>query len=158
MPDHSPEELKDKFWSKMTSERTIMLGLPGKAAGRPMTAISDGETPGVLWFFTSTDTDLGEVTFAADAEMVFVGKHHDLYATAHGRLAPEPDHTKVDELWSPFVAAWFDGKDDPKLRLLRLDLHQAEIWLEANTLVAGAKMLLGSDPKESAGENAEVSL
>ena len=27
----------------------------------------------------------------------------------------------IDRLWNPFVAAWFEGKDDPKLQLLRFD-------------------------------------
>jgi general stress protein 26 len=47
------------------------------------------------------------------------------------------------------VAAWYkDGKEDPKLALLRLDAENAEIWLDASSVVAGIKMLLGADPKE----------
>ena len=46
------------------------------------------------------------------------------------------------------MAAWYEkGKDDPKLVLLRLDAERAEIWLDASSLLAGIKMLLGSDPK-----------
>ncbi|NDU99534.1 pyridoxamine 5'-phosphate oxidase family protein [Pseudoroseicyclus tamaricis] len=161
MADHTPEELKDKFWSTLTSQQTVMLGLPGQAAGRPMTAMNDDDqTPGPLYFFTSSDTDLGEITGPTKAEMVFVSKHHDLFATAHGSLVPEPSREMIDKLWNPFVAAWFEGgKDDPKIRLLRLDGAEAEIWLDSNSLVAGAKMLLGSDPKKDlGGHNATVSM
>ena len=56
----------------------------------------------------------------------------------------------VDRLWNRFVAAWYEGgKDDPKLTLLRLDCEQAEIWLNGSSLIAGAKLLLGVDPKKS---------
>jgi hypothetical protein len=42
---------------------------------------------------------------------------------------------------------------------LRLDAEQAEIWLDGSSLVAGIKMLLGVDPKESYKDQvAKVSL
>ena len=53
----------------------------------------------------------------------------------------------IERLWNPFVAAWYDGKDDPKLALLRFDAERAEIWENASSLVAGLKLLLGADPK-----------
>jgi hypothetical protein len=33
--------------------------------------------------------------------------------------------------------------------LLRLDAERAEIWLDASSLVAGLKILLGADPKQT---------
>ena len=57
------------------------------------------------------------------------------------------------------IAAWFDGKDDPKLVLRRFDAEQAEIWLNESSLLAGVKMLLGVDPKRDYEDNtAEVDL
>jgi hypothetical protein len=51
------------------------------------------------------------------------------------------------------------GKDDPNLALLRLDPEHAEIWLNANSLVAGIRILFGRDPKEDYKENvAKVTL
>jgi hypothetical protein len=44
---------------------------------------------------------------------------------------------------------WYEGgKTDPNLALLRLDAERVEIWQDASSLVAGIKMLLGSDPKK----------
>ena len=66
----------------------------------------------------------------------------------------------IDRLWNKWVAAWFEGgKTDPKLQLLRFDLDRAQIWLNENNLLAGVKMLLGSDPKKDyADKTAEVRL
>ena len=63
-------------------------------------------------------------------------------------------------MWNRYVAAWFEqGKDDPKLALLRLDAEHAEIWLNASSLLAGVKMLLGVDPKSDYQDKvAEVDL
>jgi general stress protein 26 len=66
----------------------------------------------------------------------------------------------IDKLWNRFIAAWFEGgKDDPKLALLRLDAERAEIWVDASSLVAGIKLLLGGDPKKDYKDKvAEVEL
>ena len=58
------------------------------------------------------------------------------------------------------MAAWYEGgKDDPELVLLRFDAEKAEIWLNANSIFAGIKMLFGSDPKKDYKDKvAEVKL
>lgn len=59
------------------------------------------------------------------------------------------DAVTIDRLWNPFVAAWYTGKDDPKLRLLRFDPGNAEIWENKSSLLAGIKMLVGIDPRKT---------
>ena len=71
-----------------------------------------------------------------------------MFASIKGNLHVDNDRTVIDRLWNPFIAAWFEGKDDPNLVLLRLDAEQAEIWLNESNLLAGVKMLLGVDPKK----------
>lgn len=78
----------------------------------------------------------------------------------NGTLHVDTDRAVVERLWNPFVAAWFeDGKDDPKLCLLRFDADKAEIWLGDSSLLAGIRMLFGADPKKEYKDKvAEVSL
>jgi general stress protein 26 len=146
----TPDELKDKFWKALKSDMTMMIGLDGIEDGhaRPMTAQIEGES-GPIWFFTSKENAL--CSKAGDGERAiatFASKGHDLFATIHGTLRVDTDRAVVDRLWNRYVAAWYErGKDDPKLSLLRLDPERAEIWLDASSVVAGIKMLLGSDPK-----------
>ena len=66
----------------------------------------------------------------------------------------------IDRLWNSYVAAWYEGgKDDPKLQLLRLDSERAQIWVDASSLLAGVKVMLGIDPKQDYKDKvAEVSL
>ena len=150
MTDH--RELEEKFWDALEKDRTVMLGLDGQEDGhaRPMTALSeDRRSP--IWFFTAADNvlvqQLGEGSGRAIAG--FASKDHDLFASIRGSLRVDTDRAVVDRLWNRFVAAWYEGgKDDPKLRLLRLDAEDAEVWMDANSMVAGVKMLLGGDPKK----------
>jgi len=144
-------EIKQKFWKALTSDMTLMVGIDGVQRGhpRPMTALLDGDE-GPIWFFTSKTNNLVELLPRDNrAIATFTSKGHDLFATIHGDLHVDQDRSIIDRLWNPYVAAWFKGgKDDPLLTLLRLDPKQAEIWLDASSLMAGLKTLIGIDPKK----------
>ncbi len=147
----NPEELERKFWKALKSDMTVMLGVDGLEEGhtRPMTAQLEHESRGPIWFFTSTDNAMVQrLDTPKRAVAAFAAKNHALFASIGGTLALHTDRAKVDELWNPFVAAWYSGKDDPKLALLRLDPDEGEVWLNEHSLLAGVKMLLGVDPKK----------
>ncbi|WAC49827.1 pyridoxamine 5'-phosphate oxidase family protein [Asticcacaulis sp. SL142] len=142
------KDITEKFWKALRSDRTIMLGLRN-VAPRPMTALVDGDEGGPIWIFTSKDTELAKaLTPDETARFTFADKGHNVFATVYGALSPHNDRAVIERLWNPFIAAWFTGKDDPKLQLLRFDAREAEIWVDASSLMAGLKLLLGSDPKE----------
>ncbi|MCK0167910.1 pyridoxamine 5'-phosphate oxidase family protein [Jannaschia sp. S6380] len=146
----APDKIEAKFWKALRSDMTVFLGCDG-AYPRPMTAQVDGdENTGPLWFFTSVETDLGRILSGSNrpGTMTFVSKGHDMWASASGTMTLDNDPEVIDRLWNPFVAAWFEGKDDPKMRLIRFDAKEAELWEDGSSLVAGIKMLMGSDPKE----------
>lgn len=153
------QELREKLWRALKSDRTLMLGLAGEDSARPMTAQIEGEG-GPIWFFTAKDTEIMH-RLAEDREALatFASKSHDLFATLHGSLREDTDPEVIERLWNPFVATWFEGKDDPKLALLRFDAERAEVWIDASSLMAGIKMLLGFDPKQEYRDKAgEVTL
>lgn len=144
-------EIKAKFWKALKSDRTMFLGLAEGDDGhaRPMTAQIEGDEGGPIWFFTSTDNGLyGQINHGSRAMAHFASKGHDVWATVHGDLSTTQDRAIIDRLWNPFVAAWYDGNDDPKIALIRLDAENAEIWIDASSIVAGIKMLIGIDPKK----------
>jgi general stress protein 26 len=145
-------EIEKKFWKALKSDRTVMLGVAGAENGhtRPMTAQLDGDE-GPIWFFGSKDSALANNLGAGGpkaAVMAFAAKDHDLYASVLGSLSVVTDRAMVERLWNPFVAAWYTGKDDPKLLLMRLDPSEGQIWLDGSSVMAGIKMILGMDPKD----------
>ena len=147
----TPAELEAKFWKALKSDMTMMLGISGvdESHTRPMTAQFEADDRGPIWFFTSVDNDLvREIEGEARAVATFTSKGHDLFACLHGALSVDTNRAVVDRLWNRMVAAWYEGKDDPKLRLLRFDPEEAQIWGDANSMIAGVKMMLGIDPKK----------
>ena len=155
-------QLEAMFWKALRSDMTVMLEIEGQSDARPMTAqLKDKEDHGPIWFFTSSDTELGhEVTGTKDASFTFTDKGHNVWANVKGSITRDTDRATIDALWNPYVAAWYEqGKDDPKLRLLRFEPNEAKIWKDGSSLVAGVLSLFGRDPKASYEDNvAEVNL
>ncbi len=164
------QEIKEKFWAALKKDMTMFLGMAEGEDGhaRPMTAQldddhwSDDDYHGPVWFFTSTENTLYQKIGATGGRAMahFASKGHDIWATVHGNLSQSHDRAMIDKLWNRYVAAWYEGgKDDPKIALIRLDPSEAEIWIDASSMVAGLKMLMGIDPKKDYKDKvAEVTL
>jgi general stress protein 26 len=156
-------EITRKFWSALRSDMTVMLGQAGTdTKSRPMTAQlhpddedDEGDHRGPIWFFTSADASLaGGLGDDAPAFFTFTSKGGDVFAHVTGRLRIDTDRSIIDDLWNPFVAAWYEGgKDDPDLVLLRFDPASAEVWLDGSSILAGLKVLLGRKPQQEYSEN-----
>lgn len=112
----------------------MMLGVEGERDGatQPMTANFEDQdcASGRLWFFTSNDHDIAKALQRSQRALAaYSAKGHDLFASLRGSLIPDNDRATIERLWSPVVAEWYDGKDDPKLLLLRFEIDDAKIWL-----------------------------
>ncbi len=126
------QDLKAKFWDTLEDSPFVMLGLAGvdEAHTQPMTAQFDDDLPDRIYFYTNRQNRLVTALAASHAGVIhFSAKGHDLFACVHGTLSVDNDKAVIDKFWSPVVSAWYDeGKDDPNLTLLRLDLGAAQIW------------------------------
>jgi general stress protein 26 len=76
-------------------------------------------------------------------------------------MVQSQDTDKLDELWSPIAAAWFEaGRDDPKVTLLQLTLLEAAVWATTDSmLVVGIEMVRANISPEhmpDIGEHAVV--
>ena len=127
-------EMEEKFWKALDDSPFVMLGIEGARDGatQPMSANFEDEDRerGCLWFFTANDHDftraLGQSSRGIAA---YSAKGHGLFASIRGTLVIDNDRATIDRLWNPILAQWYEGKDDPKLALVRFDLDDAKIWL-----------------------------
>lgn len=131
MPDthRNVAEARDGLFARLADLRAGMLGLAGSESRmRPMTHFADDGTA-VLHFLTSRRSELAkEVGMGSVAHYCLVDDDDGYYAWLSGTLSPSEDASRVDELWSPVAAAWFTGRDDPDILLLKMPLREAEIW------------------------------
>jgi general stress protein 26 len=144
------KELRTKFWTALADSPFVFLQLDSDPqTAVPMTAQLDKDAASEIWFFTGRDHPLARM---GPATATFVGKGHDMFARFNGTLSEETSRERLDKHWSPAAESWFDGKDDPNLLMLRMDLGQAEIWNADLGLIDTAKMLMGFEVEEEARE------
>ena len=147
----NPDELKKKFWKALADSSFLFLQLDGDSSSAvPMSPQLDKDANSSIWFFTHTQSDfckLGPVT------ATFQSKDHEIFARFNGTLVKETSQERFDQFWNNFVEAWYDdGKDDPDIFFMRMDLGDAEIWDGDIGLLNTAKMALGMTVHDEAEE------
>ena len=56
------------------------------------------------------------------------------YLSLSGRAEVVRDRQLIEDAWSPAMKPWFpDGKDDPSLVLIKVDLDAGEYWDQSGT-------------------------
>lgn len=159
-------EIEEKFWKELKHSPFVMLGIEGAREGatQPMTVNFEDKdrASGVLWIFTAQDHDFTRAMGQSNRGMAsFASKGHDVFASLRGTVRIDNDRETIARLWNPVVAEWYEGKDDPKLALVRFDVEDAKIWLSdvQGFLKPVLNKLLGRKPEAGMKEKvAEVSL
>jgi general stress protein 26 len=126
----SQTEIEERLWKAVeANHRTGMLGVNGDGHHfQPMTAFIERET-NQIWFFAHNDSDLA-LAAEGGAEATYIVQTDDLWACIDGRLTADHDQARIDRFWNVHVAAWYpQGKEDPRLTLLRFDGADAGVWL-----------------------------
>ena len=91
---------------------------------------SEVEFDGNLWFIARTNAAMAEeIRDNPRVNVTYANPKGDRYISLTGTASLVRDADKVKELWSGQLKAWFpDGKKDPALALLRVDVERAEYW------------------------------
>ena len=122
------DNLKDTFWDRLDDITAGMLSAPS-APPRPMAHIAKRKDD-MLWFITAKGTDIAQAAeTGAPGQYTLASSHGQLYAAIEGTLKVVNDPEKLDEIWSPMAAAWFeDGRHDDKVCLVGFSPVKAEVW------------------------------
>lgn len=94
---------------------------------RPM-ALAGVEGASTLWFVTSQwSPKAGEI--AQDQRVSLTFQASKKFIALSGMAQLVKDQAKLEELWKAEWKVWFpDGKDDPKISLIRVNVTDAEFW------------------------------
>ena len=115
----------------------------GKLVSRPL-GTQQVEFDGDLWFATSADSEkVAEIKADPRVNVAYASAGKNTYVSVSGEASIVADRAKIDELWSPAMKLFFpEGKDDPKLRLIRVRAESAEYWDGPGTAIGKALDLL----------------
>ncbi|ODS82905.1 MULTISPECIES: pyridoxamine 5'-phosphate oxidase family protein [unclassified Devosia] len=169
----SPDELTDKAWHLAEKIRIALLtSWDGEQQRiRPLSANVDRDAD-VIQFLIGAHggTTLAEATGAPALTLVeqvkkfptvtlaFADQSSHDYVTITGQAVVSNDRARIKELWTPFAKAWWDGADDPEIRLLTVTPENAEIGEGPNQLIATAIMLTAAvtGAKPAVGDHGAV--
>ena len=126
----SSEDL-DGIWKKIRSIKFAMLtSEDGQVLrSRPMAASQDNFS-GTLWFFTRASSHkVTEVGRDEHVNVSYADPGSQTYVSLSGVAAIDRTRASIDTHWSKAVEPWFpQGKADPDIALLRIDVQLAEYW------------------------------
>jgi general stress protein 26 len=122
------EMIKDINFTMMTT-----IDGNGKLHSRPM-ATMEFEKPsdfkGTLWFFTREDSwKVHDIEEEKEVNLAYANPDSQRYVSVTGRASIKRDKSKMKELWTPTLLAWFpEGLNDPSIALIKVEVEAAEIW------------------------------
>lgn len=94
----------------------------------PMT-LQDMDEQGDLWFFTPRDSDhFRDIEEDNRIQLIISNENEQQYLSIYGNATHIVDDEKLNQLWNPMLKAWFNGKEDPNLALLNINMESAYYW------------------------------
>jgi len=143
---HGTEGLK-KIGDLIKGIRMAMLTTrapDGSFDSRPMATQEIEQFDGTVWFLTQAGSGkLEEIADDSHVSLIYADSGNAKYVTVKGFASVSRDRARIGELWNSMYKAWFpEGEDDPSIRVLRVDVTEAEYWeASSSRLVRGAKYL-----------------
>jgi general stress protein 26 len=150
----SGQEGLEKIGSLIKHIRFAMLTTiapDGTLDSRPM-ATQDTEFDGTIWFLTPEDSrKVSEIADDSRVTLVYADPGDAKYITVKGHAQVSHDQAKIHELWNPMYKAWFpEGETDPGIRVLRVDVTEAEFWEASDSkIIRSIKYLAAAATKGS---------
>lgn len=118
-----------------------------------------GQDGGVLRFLVSTDAEwvAGLEVASSPTTVTFSDPGKNTYVALQGAARTSNDRGRIAALWNVGAAAYFDGQDDPKVRLLEVSVSYGEYWDGPHGRLGQALNLLkAAFGDEDAGEQGDI--
>jgi general stress protein 26 len=127
---NSTEQAQKNFFELLAKFDNAMLvtqtGTGGAPHARPM-AIAETSEDGSIWFITGADTPKID-ELERNSNVVAIMQNARQWLTVSGHAELHRDRARIHKVWKEAFRAWFDGKDDPNIVLIRVNPNEAEYW------------------------------
>ena len=117
-----------------------------------------------IWFIGHKPSEtVDNIKQNPEVNLAYVTQESDKYLSISGTAELVEDEEKLNELWSIMYNAYFEqGKDDPKVQLIKVVPHGAEYWANGNAITSAVKMaaaaLTDNAVEKSLGDNFSIKL
>ena len=112
---------------------------------RPM-GIQKVDDEGRIYFLSGNDSAKNrEISVSDEMQITITNDSDSEYISVYGSAEIYRDQEEIDEMYSSLANNWFDGKDDPNLRIIRFTPKEGHYWdTKHGKIVQFAGMLVGA--------------
>jgi general stress protein 26 len=97
-------------------------------ASRPM-SLKETDEEGNLWFLSSDQSHKNfEIKEDNRVQLYFMNNSDSEYLSILGKAFIYQDKNTIEDKWTPMANAWFDGKDDPNVSVIRVTPEETYYW------------------------------
>ena len=95
---------------------------------RPM-SLQECDEEGNLWFLSSASSNKNfEIQEDNRVHLYFMNNGDYEYLSIFGKAYIYKDKETIEEQWSAMANAWFDGKEDPNVSVIRVKPEESYYW------------------------------
>jgi len=96
---------------------------------RPMTTIETEEGGDSLLFLGNDGSELlDDIAVDPRVNLAYSDNDGGRYVSVSGTATSRDDRSTILELWNPILKAWWDGPEDPAIRVIEVRIQEAEYW------------------------------
>jgi general stress protein 26 len=111
----------------------------GSLLSRPIQTLKLDANGELIFFTAAKSHKVEDLTDDSTANLAYADPGEHRYVSVRGRARMDRDDNTIHELWSPAQKIFFpEGRDDPNLMVLRIDVRDAAYWEAADNFVARA--------------------
>lgn len=122
------EKLKELSEKAKTCMFITKLNDPSPLNSRPM-GLQECDIEGNLWFISSKESGKNiQIENDNRVQLYFMNSSNYEYLSILGDAFIYTDKATIEEKWSAVANAWFDGKDDPDVSIIRVVPTEVYYW------------------------------
>ncbi|MEO5909863.1 MAG: pyridoxamine 5'-phosphate oxidase family protein [Pelobium sp.] len=101
----------------------------GEFYSRPMNTMELDDEGNIFFFSDEHTPEVDDIKLNNRASVTYTNPENNTYIALNGKLSIAQDQSKIDDLWVPACKAWFpEGRQDPNLSLIKVEVWKAEYW------------------------------
>ncbi len=130
---------------------------------RPM-SLQETDSEGNLWFISNSESIKNQdISVDHAVQLIFMNNSDSEYLSVYGKAHIYTDRKTIEDKWSFMANAWFDGKDDPEVSIIRVSPESCYYWdTKAGKLVSflsfAAAIATGKKSDGSDGVEGNISI
>lgn len=122
------EKLKELSEKAKTCMFITNLKSTSPQNSRPM-GLQECDKEGNLWFISSKESRKNlQIELDNNVQLYFMNNSDHEYLSITGEAFIYDDKATIEAKWSPIANAWFDGKEDPDVSIIRVSPGEVYYW------------------------------